>query len=193
MSIINNSALSNDFIAKTNTTSSLDVSISESKLSRTKGMFSCSYCNSLIDHLLIQREMVTATVLIQHFGCLGSIMPTFKDSGLRPLRHRQSELAKLENVDVVSVVKDYCSFFNYHMLEHIINEFGTSLDQENLAAYRKDFEVYAQCCVIKGPLEVGKMIENGFSNMFVMLDDSFNDCTLSHVYVFVNNNYMKGS
>ena len=136
----------------------------------------------------LRREMVTATALIQHLECLGSIMPTFKDTGLSPLRHRRSELAKLENVDdVMSVVKDYCSFFNYHMLEHIINEFGTSLDQENLAAYKKDFEIYAQCCVIKRPLEVGKMIEKGFSNMFVTLDDSFNDCTLSHIYVFVNN------
>ena len=84
------------------------------------------------------------------------------------------------------VVKDYCSFFNYHILEHIIVRFGTSKDREMVAAYKKDFEEYAQCCVIDGPSEVGKMSEDGFSSiMFVTLDDSFNDCTLSHLNIFI--------
>ena len=130
-------------------------------------------------------EKVTVSVLVRHLECLGFIKPTFKDAGLSPLRHQLPKLADSKTVDdVMSVIKDYCSFFNYHMLEHIIDEFGTSKDKENLAAYKQDFEEYARCCVIEGPLEVGKMSESS-SNMFVTLDDSFDNCTLSHLNVFI--------
>ena len=130
-------------------------------------------------------ENVTVSKLVQHLECLGFIKPTFKDTGLSPLRHQLPKLADSETVDdVMSVVKDYCSFFNYHMLEHIIDEFGTPKDKENLAAYKKDFEEYAQCCVIEGSVEVGKLNES-LSNMFVTLDDLFDNCTLSHLNVFI--------
>ena len=134
----------------------------------------------------LREKKVTASELVGHLECLGFLKPTFKDAGLSPLQHQLPKLAESKTVDdVMSIVKDYCSFFNYHLLEHIIDEFGTTQDKENLAAYKKDFEEYAQCCVIEGPLEVGKMSEDGFSNMFVTLDDVFDNCTLSHLNVFV--------
>ena len=93
----------------------------------------------------------------------------------------------LESDDVMSVVvKHYCSFFHYHMLEHIIEELGTSKDKENLAAYKKIFKEYARCCVIEGPLEVGKRSEEGASNnriKIVTLDDSFNNCTRHYIRI----------
>ena len=131
-------------------------------------------------------ERVPVIDLVGHLECLGSIKPMYKDAGQSPLRRHLPELANAKSVnDVMSVVKDYCSFFNYHMLQHIIEEFGTTKDKENLAAYKKDFEEYAQCCVIEGSMAVGKMSEDGFSNMFVTLDDSFDNCNLSHLNVFV--------
>ena len=98
-------------------------------------------------------------------------------------------LANSETVnDVMSVVKDYCLFFSCHMLEHIIDEFGTPKDKENLAVYKKDFEEYARCCVVEGPLEVGKRGEKDASNnkfLLVLLDDSFDCSSLSHINVFI--------
>ena len=133
----------------------------------------------------LREEKVSVSELVGHLACLGFVKPTFKDAGLSPLRHQLPKLVTLESVDdVMFVIKDYCSFFNYQMLEHITDEFGTLRDKENLVAYKKDFEEYAQCCVIEGPLEVGKMSEEGFSNMFVTLDDSFDNCTLSHLNEF---------
>ena len=134
----------------------------------------------------LRDEKVSAAELIRHLECLGSIKPIYKDAGQSPLRRQLPGPASVQHVDdVMSVVKDYCSFFNYHMLEHIIDEFGTPKDKENLSAYKKDFEEYAQCCVIEGSMEVGKMSEEGFSNMFVTLDDSFDNCPLSHLNVFI--------
>ena len=134
----------------------------------------------------LRDEKVSVSELVRHLECLGSIKPIYKDAGQSPLRRQLPGPANAQHVDdVMSVVKDYCSFFNYHMMEHIIEEFGTSKDKDNLAAYKKDFEEYAQCCVIEGPLEVGKMSEEGFSNMFVTLDDSFDNCTLRYLNVFI--------
>ena len=133
----------------------------------------------------LREEKVSVSELVGHLACLGFVKPTFKDTGKLPLRHQLPKLALSETVDdVMFVVKDYCSFFNYHMLEHIIDECGTPRDREKLAAYKKDFEEYAQCCIIEGSMEVGKMSEEGFSNMFVTLDDSFDNCTLSHLNEF---------
>ena len=110
------------------------------------------------------------------------------DVGRTPLRCQLPGLANAQTVDaVMSVVKDYCSFFNYHMLEHIINEFGTKQDKENMASYKEDFNKYAECCITKCPSEVGKMSEEGCANLFVTLDDLFDNCAVSHLNVFIGN------
>ena len=132
----------------------------------------------------LREEKVSVSELVGHLACLGFVNPTFKDTGKPPLRHQLPKLETSETVDdVMSVVKDYCSFFNYQMLEHITEEFGTPKDKDNLAAYKKDFEEYVQCCV-EGSMKVGEMSKEGFSNMFVTLDDSFDNCTLGHLNKF---------
>ena len=134
----------------------------------------------------LRDEKVSVTELVRHLECLGSIKPIYKDAGQSPLRRQLPGLANIQHVDdVMSVVKDYCSFFNYHIVAHIIEEFGTPKDKDNLAAYKKDFEEYAQCCVIERSMKVGEMSEEGFSNMFVTLDDSFDNCTLRYLNVFI--------
>jgi hypothetical protein len=136
----------------------------------------------------LREEKVPVDELVGHLECLGYIKPTFSDSGLPSLRHKLPGLADAKTVDaVMSVVKDYCSFFNYHMVDHIISEFGTNQDKENMASYKKDFVKYAECCITQCPSEVGKMSEEGCANLFVTLDDSFDNCAVSHLNVFIGN------
>ena len=136
----------------------------------------------------LTEENISVSELVYHLQCLGSIKPTYTDTGLPPLRHQLPGLANAKTIDaVMSVVKDYCSFFNYHMIEHIIDEFGTQQDKTNLAKYKEDFKSYADNCVIKCSMEVGEMISEGQAKMYVTLDDSFENCTLSHLNVFKSN------
>ncbi len=136
----------------------------------------------------LREEKVSVDELVGHLECLGYIKPTFIDSGLPSLRHRLPGLADAKTVDaVMSVVKDYCSFFNYHMVDHIISEFGTNQDKENMASYQKDFAKYAECSITQCPSEVGKMSEEGCANLFITLDDSFDNCAVSHLNVFIGN------
>ena len=136
----------------------------------------------------LRNEEVSTAELVSHLECLGSIKPTYEDIRCIPLRYRLPGLADAKTVNaVMSVVKDYCSFFNYHMLEHIIDEFGTKQDKENMASYKEDFNKYAECCITECPSEVGKMSEEGCANLFVTLDDSFDNCSISHLNVFIGN------
>ena len=136
----------------------------------------------------LREKKVPVDELVGHLECLGYIKATFTDSGLPSLRHKLPELADAKTVDaVMSVVKDYCSFFNYHMVEHIIDEFGTRQDKENMTSYKEDFTKYAECCITQCPSEVGKMSEKGCANLFVTLDDSFDNCAISHLNVFIGN------
>ena len=136
----------------------------------------------------LSERNISVADLVHHIECLGCLKPTYNDLHLPPLRHQLPGLAQAKTVHtVMSVVRDYCSFFNYRMLEHIIEEFGIQEDKTNLSKYKEKFKAYAECCVFDCPLEVGTMSEEGHANMFVTLDDSFESCTLSHVNAFIGN------
>ena len=136
----------------------------------------------------LKKKKVTVSKLVDHLECLGWFKPTYKDTGLLPLRHQMPKLRGAKSTDfVMSVVSNYCSFFNYHMIEHIINKLGTPQDKTNLDEYEKHFKSYADNYVIECPLEVGEMIRKGQAKMYVTLDDSFDNCTLSHLNEFKSN------
>ena len=82
----------------------------------------------------LKNRLITVSDISSHLDLLGPIKPTYQDSGVPPLRHQLPGLADAKTVDAaMSVVKDYCSFFNYRMLEHLINKLGTEQDKEMLA------------------------------------------------------------
>ena len=125
--------------------------------------------------------------LTQHLILLGSIKPTYKDSGLPPFRHQLPGLADAKTTDaIMSVVKDYCSFFNYRMLEYIINILGTKEDKKNLAIYKEDFDRYCKRRIFVCPSKFGEMSEEGYADVYmtVLLDELFDNCTMNHLYSF---------
>ena len=141
---------------------------------------------STTESLVVRK--VTAKTLAHHLERLGQLKPTFDDSGEPVFRHQFSELKKSESVDnAMSVVNKYCSFFNYQMLEHIIEKLGTEQDKLKLAKYKEDFTKYGERHMFECPLEVSEMSEEGQLNMFVTLDDSFDNCNVNHLLAFTSN------
>ena len=105
----------------------------------------------------------------------------FRDTGL-------PELRRARNIHVsMSIIVKYCSFFSYSIVKYIINLFGTRKDKDNLAAYKKKFEKYAQCCVIDGSMKtIDEMSKEDFpKNMFMILDDSFDNCPQICLKMFI--------
>ena len=130
----------------------------------------------------MKERKVTVNELSNHLGCLGALKPTYEYSKRKCLGE---ELPKAETIDdVMAVVCDYSSFFNFHILENIINHVGGEQDKKNLAKYLEDFDEYAKRKVFQCPREVGTMMEEGHANMFVTLDESYHNCTVSSLNDF---------
>ena len=130
----------------------------------------------------LKKRKVTVKELLNHIGCLVAIEPVYEDSKLGQLR---CELPKAETIDdVMSIVREYSSFFNYRMLKNIIDHIGGEEDRKNLAAYLQEFAEYAKRKVYECPCEVGQLNEARRSNMFVTLDKSYDNCTVSSLKNF---------
>ena len=130
----------------------------------------------------LKERKVTVKELLNHIGCLVAIEPVYEDSKLGQLQY---ELPKAETIDdVMAIVREYSSFFNYQMIKNIINHFGGEEDRKNLATYLQEFAEYAKRKVYECPCEVGQISEAGRSNMFVTLDKSYDNCTVSSLKNF---------
>ena len=125
----------------------------------------------------LKERKVTVKELSNHIGCLVAIEPVYEDSKLGQLR---CELPNVKTIDdVMAIVREYSSFFNYQILQNIIDNVGDKKDRENLATYLQEFAEYAKRKVYECPCEVGQISEAGRSNVFVTLDKSYNNCTVS--------------
>ena len=136
----------------------------------------------------LRNKKVSTYELVTHLECMGSLKPVYGEIDNPPLRCELPRLARAESSDaIMSIVSKYCSIISYNLLEHIIDEFGTKQDKESMASYIKEFTEYAKCFIVQCPSKVEKMCEEGDANLFVMLDDSFNEYTLGHLNLFIGN------
>ena len=127
----------------------------------------------------LKERNVTVKELSNHVRCLVAIEPVYEDSKLGQFRCeiRDANLKTIDNVMVI--VSEYSSFFNYQILQNIIDHLGGEEDRKNLAMYLQKFAEYAKCKVYECPCEVGQLNETGRSNIFVTLDKSYDNCTVS--------------
>ena len=134
----------------------------------------------------LKHKNVSISDLHCHLVGLGALPPAYKDLDLPEFRRRFPELIKSKTIEeAMSVIGNYCSFFNYRMIEHIINNLGTEQDQNNLSEYTNDFNEYAKQLVIECPSEVGETSE-GLANVYVTLDKTYDSYTLNSLELFVD-------
>ena len=134
----------------------------------------------------LKRQKISVMEIVCHLVGLGSAEPTYEDLKLPAFRHQFAALRKANTIDDAMVtIGNYCSFFNYHMIEHIIKKLGTRQDRKNLAKYKEEFARYAERHVFECPSEVGTVSE-GLVNMFVTLDQTFDSCTVRNLELFVH-------
>ena len=137
------------------------------------------------DSLKKQRKSVKS--LLCHLVGLGPHPPAYRGLNLPEFSRQLPELTKSRTIDeAMVVIGNYCSFFNYRMIEHIINKLGTRKDHKNLSKYREHFRQYSEQLVFKCPSQVGEMSE-GLANMYVTLDKVYDSYTLNSLELFVNN------
>ena len=84
-----------------------------------------------------KRRCVPLDNLVQHVMALGALDPVFKESQLPVFHHCFEELKAADTiVKVFMVLNNHFSFFNYHILENIIEELGTEKDKKRLKTYK---------------------------------------------------------
>ena len=92
-----------------------------------------------------KRRCVPLDELVSHVMTLGAFDPVFKEPQAPVFRLCFQELKAADTIPkVFMILNDYFSFFNYHIIEHIIKALGTEEDKAELQRYRKDFDQYAK-------------------------------------------------
>ena len=91
------------------------------------------------------KQNVPVDKLVTHLLSLGAFDPVYKGSQKPALQTIFQELQNAGNIEkVLFIIRDYISFFNYHVIEHIVNELGTDQDRAELQNYQKEFGEYSK-------------------------------------------------
>ena len=135
----------------------------------------------------LKERGISAKVLAQNLKCLGSLIPTFINNKQHQLvlRDKLPSVEDRQIDDAMHVVNDYCSFFNFHIIEHLIEELGVDQDKKNLAEYKVAFHEYAhKRHIFMCPSEIGTMTND--VTMYVTLDETHDKSTVSALHLFVS-------
>ena len=132
-----------------------------------------------------QGRCVPLDDLVSHVMTLGAFDPVFKETQV-PLF--QCCFQRLEAADTIPkvflVLKDYLSFFNYHILEQIIEELGTEKDKAELLNYKEDFKQYAKRRIFECLPEFGPVSNIDHADIFVKLDSQYDNYTVAQIEGF---------
>ena len=134
----------------------------------------------------LKKQNVSVREILCHLVGLGPLLPTYDDLKLPIFRRQLPALRNAKSVDdAMQVIGDYCSFFNFRMIDHIISKLGTIRDKKNLKKYEEEFRNYCQHHIFECPSELGS-ISSDQAMMFVKLDKTYENCTIENLHLFVN-------
>jgi len=131
------------------------------------------------------RQNVSPKELLSHVMALGAFDPVFKEPQVPVLCHCFKTLKAADTIyDIFLVLNDYHSFFNYHIIEHIIKVLGTMNDKAKLVEYKQKFNQYAKRRVFECLPEFGPVIDARHADVFVKVDLYYNNCTVAQIERF---------
>ena len=132
-----------------------------------------------------KRRCVPLDDLVSHVMALGAFDPVFKKPQVPLFNFRFNELKAADTVPKVFIVlQDYFSFFNYHILEHIIEELGTEEDKAELQKYKEDFNQYVKRRIFKCLPEFGPVSDEDHADIFVKVDSQYENYTVAQIEDF---------
>ena len=112
--------------------------------------------------------------LVTHLLSLGALDPVSKDSQKPLLQTFFQELRNAGSIeDVLWVIKDYFSFFNYHVIEHIVDGLGTDQDKLELQNYKEHFHQYSKRRIFECPPVYGPMSSGDHADLVLKVDTAY--------------------
>ena len=123
--------------------------------------------------------------LVTHLLSLGAFDPVHKDSQKPVLQTFFQELRNAGSIeDVLYIIREYISFFNYHVIEHIVNELGTDQDRAELQIYKEEFDEYSKHRVYECPPEYGSKSSADHVDLVVKVDSMYEEFTVKELKKF---------
>ena len=133
----------------------------------------------------LQRRCVPLDEVVSHVMALGAFDPVFKEPQLPVFRLCFQELKAADTIPkVFMILNDYFSFFNYHIIEHIIKTLGSKKDKARLRRYKEDFNQYAKQRVFECLPEFGLVSDVDNADIFVKLDSQYDNYTVAQIEGF---------
>ena len=132
-----------------------------------------------------QRRRLPLDELVSHVMTLGTFDPVLKEPQVPVFCHYFKELKAADTIPMVfMVLNDYFSFFNYHIIEHIIEELGTEEDKSELQRYIESFNEYANRRVFECLPGFGPVSDADHADMFVKVDSKYDKYTVAEIEEF---------
>ena len=133
----------------------------------------------------LTKQQIPLSALRSLVMTLGAFDPVYKKSQVSAFYHCFKDLEKANEVsDIFWILKDYFSFFNYHIIEHIITELGTEEDNQNLQTYKEQFDQYAKRRIYECLPWFGPISETGHVDVFVKVDSKYDNFSVKEVESF---------
>ena len=120
--------------------------------------------------------------LDEHVMTLGAFDPVLKEPQVPVFCHYFKELKVADTIPkIFMVLNDYFSFFDYCIIEHIIEELGTEQDKAELQKYKEDFNKYAKRRIFESLPEFGPVNEINHADIFVKVDSQYENYTVKQI------------
>jgi hypothetical protein len=133
---------------------------------------------SFFDNMLESKE-ITVKRVISKLRTYGSFTPIFKGNQESFLRDRLKSLPKDPDFDdVMEVVVEYSSFFNFDLFRFLVHHCGSEQDKLRLAKYEIEFDEYIKRKVFECPSQLGEISDSELEGTLVVkVDQHYDNCS----------------
>ena len=130
-------------------------------------------------------QNVSQTLLVSHVMTLGTFKPVFKEPQVPLFQYCFQRLETANSIPkIFLILKDYFSFYNYHVIEHIIKELGTEENMAGLQKYKEQFNQYAKRRIFECLPEFGPVSDADHADIFVKVDLQYENFTVTEIEMF---------
>ena len=133
----------------------------------------------------LREQKIPVDRLVTHLLSLGAFDPVSRGAQKPVLQTFFQELWDARSIeDVLWVIKDYFSFFNYHVIEHIVDGLGTDQDKFELRNYKREFYQYAKRRIYECPPVYGPMSDADHADLILKTDSVYSEFSVEQLENF---------
>lgn len=133
----------------------------------------------------LEEQDIPLSDIVSDIMTLGAFDSVYKGQQVPALHQYLENLQTAHRVsDIFLTLRYNLSFFNYHIIEHIIEVLGTKKDKDNLQNYKKQFNQYAKRRIFECPPQFGPVSETDHADLIVKLDSQYDKYTVTELEKF---------